>query len=221
MSERHNLRKKMNEFFKTNEDLDAFLIDHFGDAWKSMGTMNRQQKLNQLLERQEVAEIQRALLIHEGNVHSSDAMHLGESPEEVVNLRQEVTRLQQMIRDQELPCKGDISKPSISPQTGLNRLSGLKTALIELLSGENSATPHQWTSIGHTILDGLECSLGRFHNISCDFRYQFSVLKQPITNHYLELLNAAEKILKQKVAEDARGSAIYELAMPQEREPPI
>ncbi len=221
MSGRAILRKKLKDICKTEDELNEFICDYFPETYRNIGrSLSEKEKITKLFEDNDNLAIEDAMARFVDQEHPQLASEILYPTMDSSDLRRENIRLQQVIRDLERQLNGESSRPSISTSNGLQRLSELRTTIAELLAG-HAAPPHQWTTVGHTILDGLECSLGKFHNISCDFRYLFSILKQPLSNDYLALLNAAEEILKQKVAEDARGSALYKSAMPQEPEPRI
>lgn len=72
--------------------------------------------------------------------------------------------------------------------------------------GNQVAVPEQqWMILGHKSLDALESELGRFHNITCDFRERFRTQREPISGSYQALLRAAENILKRAVEEEERS----------------
>lgn len=56
------VRNLINNRYKTDSDLEAFIIDHFKDIYKQLGqSMDRTQKLNQLLMRTDPAKVYEAL----------------------------------------------------------------------------------------------------------------------------------------------------------------
>lgn len=55
---RHSIRRILDRFFLTSDELDMFLIDHFADVKKHMApSMTRTQKINMLLETSTTSDI--------------------------------------------------------------------------------------------------------------------------------------------------------------------
>lgn len=206
MSTRVAVREKIKKLFVLDPDLDAFIMDYFDDVWRSLSRgMSRTEKINLLLSKKEVTEIENALAPSETVAALTPERALPQNAEESARLRQEISRLQQIIRDLELQLSGQKWETSLNSQDGLERVQrALKD--IECFSVPQTLVPEsQWISWGHNALDALESSLGKYHNIACDFRYRFRINKEPMSEDYRALLTAAEAILKQEVEEISRS----------------
>lgn len=208
MSKKAVLRQRINKDFALDEDLDELLIDYFDAVWKSISRgMSRKDKVNQLFASKDETEIEQVLNTArpEKVTQQASPSGVGPSQEESVKLRQEIARLHHVIQDLEQEARTKDSKPSISAVNGLQRIQrGIKD-FDTLNNNSQNLDEHQWITLLHSTLDALESALGKFHNIACDFRYRFTVERQPISLDYRALLCAAETILKQQIEESDRA----------------
>lgn len=220
MTDKRTLRKRFDVLFLVESDFDALLIDHFDDVYKKLpSNPTRTEKVNLLFTMKEVAEIERVLIDSEfekaPTVQTQDN-GLTESADSA-KLRQEITRLQQIIRDQEQQLSGVKSEPRIAASDGLRRLKQYRKELTEIIDSPEVPLEHDWIEIGHKTLSSLEGALGQFSTIVNDFRYRFSIEKQPILRDYLPLINAAIAELQQDVDEERSAADALYGAIPNNR----
>lgn len=215
MSAKATLRKQINACFIVDPDLDAFIMDYFDDVWKTITRgMSRQEKLNQVFSLKEADDIEHALINFESALPKLASETELTTPESS-SLRREIARLQQIIREleQQLAARDEF-KPKINSQNGLQRIRFSLQAVQELLSCPEEDRNSRWITIGHSALASLVDSFGMFHNIPSDFRCRFSILKEPISEDYKAILEAAISVLSQAAAETARRPAVMSAPAP-------
>lgn len=213
MSERAAIRAQLRTVLRTDDAVDEFVVDYFGDiAAKRSAGMTRDQKITLLIEAKEIEDIKIALQKFNRQVGSSDNVNQfrpDTGAEEIVKLRQENDRLRQFIRDFEQKSTDQNSKSSISTHDGLQRVQKSILNFDRLYNDSQRTVEHQWFTFLRVTLDGLESALGKYHDIPCEFRYRSTVERQPISPDYRSLLCAAEDILKQRIEENDRASQNY------------
>lgn len=206
MSTRAIARGKINNLFVLDPDLDAFIMDHFDDVWRSISRgMSRTEKINQLLSMKDPAEIEASLLSSDAQPSTTLPGQSEPSTLDTSPLRREISRLQHVIRDLEQQLSGQNKwESTIDARDGLDRIQKCARDMDELIEKLPTIDEQRWMTVGHNTLDVMESSLGRFHNISCEFRFRFLHEKQPFPSSYRALLTAASNILTQQVEEDDR-----------------
>jgi hypothetical protein len=207
MTKRAELRQRINKEFALDEDVDEFLIDYCNDVWRSISRgMSRKEKINHLFASKDESEIEQLLNAARPESAAQNSVPPGSYQDGSAVLRQEITRLQQIIQDLEQQLSGVKSEPSIAASNGLRRLQQYQQELISIIDNPEVPLENDWIEIGHKALNSLEGSLGKFSTIVREFRYRFLVEKRPISRDYLPLINAAIAELQQDVDEE-RGAA--------------
>lgn len=210
MSIKSDLRNRLNSILILDADLDEFLIDYFEEVQKAVSKgMSRKEKINLLFSMKEVSEIEAALEPPEKESALPGVRKSPQKLEESAHLRKEVTRLQHVIRELEQQLGAQKSPPIIGPRNGLERILKSLKDIEELSNNPPSAFEQKWMTIGHNALSSTEAALGKYHNISCDFRIRFMIEKEPFSPNYQALLSAAASILRQEVDEKDRASASW------------
>lgn len=216
MIDKGTLRKRFEELFRVESDFDAMLIDHFDDVYKKLpSNPTRNDKVNLLFTLKEVPEIVtilKELGFEVVPIAQPQSGGLADS-EELAKHRQEIARLQQIIREREQQSNGKGFEPSISARTALDYLSTSVSDMKKILDNLPSQIDGNWGRLGHSVMDILERSLGQFHPVSNDFRYRFLIAREPVSQIYLQLLSAAQDLLTKRDTEEQRRLAEEQRSM--------
>lgn len=218
MTTRVTVRKKINNLFVVDADLDAFIMDHFDEVWRSISRgMSRQEKINLLLSLKDPTDIDVHLISITEQERSATSGTAELPPSDSAPLRREISRLQHVIRDLEQQLSSQKSEPVIHPRNGLERLTKCIAQIDALMLDANppqqATDEEKWITLAHTVLDALESSLGKFHTLSSEFRMMFSYERQPFSKKYRSLITAASDILTRQVEESDRESKSWAQTM--------
>lgn len=201
MSDRAILRKKLKDTCKTEDDLNEFIFDYFPEVYSNnSGTLSRNDKITNLIEANDIAVINDALIQFAKKNHAHSESEDSSKANDTTILRRELARLKQINKDLETQLAHSRDFPAtISPSVGLERISQLFREINDYIDGAPGLTNESWKVFSYYALDTLESALGKYHSISIDFRTRLIIDQQSIDEHFRAPLAAAIIILRTKI----------------------
>lgn len=220
MIDKRKLRKRLEDLFRVESDFDAMLIDRFDDVYRKLpANPTRNDKVNLLFTLKGEAEIVCVLSELGFEIVPTAQRQSGGQvdSEELAKYRQEIARLQQIIREREQQLSGTSFESSIPAKTALGYFSICVADAQRMIDGSCAEIDGNWEKWVHSTLDTLERSLGQFHPVSNDFRYRFLVAREPMSRIYLQLLSAAQDLLTKRYTEEQRRQAEEQRTLAEEQ----